>query len=173
MSSASAYLQLIAVLGCAIAAVIDQRTRTIPNQLTLGLLGVGVVARALLQGGSAGLLALASALMCAAVPLFLFVRGALGGGDVKLFAALGALLGLSPALEIELASFALVAAYGVAHMFLAGRLVAFLRASLQASAALVGLRPAADGSAEAALALPMGAAIFVATGAVLVREALP
>ncbi|MEL0027716.1 MAG: prepilin peptidase [Perlucidibaca sp.] len=82
-------------------AVCDWRTRRIPNVLSLGFLllaGVCLLAfRQALAGGSpaAGFAGMAAALL---MTLPGFVLGRLGGGDVKLLAALG--LATNPALVL-------------------------------------------------------------------------
>jgi prepilin peptidase CpaA len=74
------------------AMVMDLRTRRIPNRLTLAGVAAGLALRAL--GGAdplvAGSLAVALAL---AIGLPLFALGAMGAGDVKLLAAVGAFMG--------------------------------------------------------------------------------
>jgi prepilin peptidase CpaA len=60
---------------------------------------------------------------CAAAPALLFARGALGGGDLKLFAALGAILGAGVGLEIELGSFILAALFALGRLAWQGKLV--------------------------------------------------
>jgi prepilin peptidase CpaA len=69
------------------AAWRDLATRTIPNAISVLLIAAGLFFR-----GAEGLLALAhsgaAALILFAVLLFLFSRGYLGGGDVKIMTAL-------------------------------------------------------------------------------------
>jgi Flp pilus assembly protein protease CpaA len=84
-----------AVIACsgAAAAAIDLRTRRIPNRATFTLAGFGVALAAIgasghSVGAALGGLALGLLLM---LPGHLF--GATGAGDVKLFAAMGTLLG--------------------------------------------------------------------------------
>src|SRR5512139_2838796 len=100
--------QLPLALACAAtlsAAWTDAKTGRIPNWLTLPLLPVGL-AFGVLDGGLLGLGSAAlGCMLCFAIPygLLHFSRGtAIGGGDVKLFAALGALLGPRAGLEVEL-----------------------------------------------------------------------
>lgn len=77
----------------AIAAVIDFRQRRIPNWLTFGLMAAGL-GRAAMIGSVAGVQhALLGIVIGGAIPLVLYMISALGGGDVKLLAAIGAWLG--------------------------------------------------------------------------------
>jgi prepilin peptidase CpaA len=84
---------LAVVLGTAPAAIIDLRTRRVPNLLTASLAAAGVFiaySGAGRIGPTASVLGLAVGL---AVMLPPHLLGGTGGGDVKLFAALGTLLG--------------------------------------------------------------------------------
>lgn len=99
---------LVALAVAAIGAVLDWRTGQIPTWLTLPatllapLLHYG---RFRLAGEPADDAMTAvgfgvgGAVLCALVPLMLFRQNAIGGGDVKLFIALGALL--QPRLGVE------------------------------------------------------------------------
>jgi len=84
----------IAFVAVAIASVIDWRSRKIPNLLTFPLAGIALLGNAV-AGGFHGML---SALLGLAVGLVFFLLlmalGAMGPGDVKLMAGLGALLGI-------------------------------------------------------------------------------
>ena len=118
------------------AAVSDLATRRIPNVLTLGGVGLGVVMHAamgLVDGPVAALRAAAVALFgavaCAILPGLGFWRGEMGGGDVKLFAALGALLGPAVGFDAQAFTFVVVlvvlwpwriATSGAARRWLAG-----------------------------------------------------
>jgi prepilin peptidase CpaA len=84
----------------AIAAVIDAHQRRIPNWLTFGLL-LGGFGRALVVGGFGQFeWSLLGMLAGAAVPLALYAISALGGGDVKLLAAIGTWVGPGPAVLV-------------------------------------------------------------------------
>ncbi len=158
-------------LVSAVAAITDLRTRTIPNWLTLPLAPVGIVVHSVGSGFEGAQLAVLGCLFCFAPSYFLFVRGALGGGDVKLFAGFGAVLGAREGLELQFAAFVLVAAYALWVTAWHGRLGALLRASCQASLYLIApgrfARP--EGEAHESVELPMGAAIFFAALAASVR----
>jgi prepilin peptidase CpaA len=75
------------------AAVQDVRTRRIRNWLTLSLAGSGLLASLVPHGGVGPSQALLGLLVGFAVPFVLFALGALGGGDVKLLAGIGAWMG--------------------------------------------------------------------------------
>ncbi len=106
-------LLLLVVLVTLVAAVWDQRTGLIPNALTYPLLGLGALAHLVLSAvlfpnvsfAIILLETLTGALLCALVPFLLWRKSAMGGGDVKLLAGLGATLGPSVGLELELYSF--------------------------------------------------------------------
>ena len=83
----------IVTAGTGLAAVIDLRTRRIPNALTgaLAMAGLSIAAAKLGPIGLGGAL-----LGCALGLAFMLpghIFGATGAGDVKLFAAMGALIG--------------------------------------------------------------------------------
>ncbi len=85
--------------GTGLAAVIDLRTRRIPNALTAALAAIGVV----IAAAKLGPVGLGGALLGCALGLAFMMPGhlfgATGAGDVKLFAAAGALLG--PATTVQ------------------------------------------------------------------------
>lgn len=87
-----ATVALVAVVA-ALAAAFDVREGRLPNWLTLGGLVAGLVLGAF--GGWVGLgWAAGGAAVAFALALPLFLLGGFGGGDVKLLAAVGALVGL-------------------------------------------------------------------------------
>ena len=90
----AAELSTLAVIGLASFAVAtDLRSGRIPNRLTLPALGLGVTLGAI-EGGAPGLaLSLAGAATGAAFLLAPAAYGAIGGGDLKFQAAVGALMG--------------------------------------------------------------------------------
>lgn len=110
------YFFLGAVALAACAAWTDFRTGHIPNQITFPALGLAIVAHAIHGASVQGLggalseggFAFGGALACGLAPLFMHLRGGMGGGDVKLFAAIGALL--HPLAGLEAETYAFVAA---------------------------------------------------------------
>jgi prepilin peptidase CpaA len=111
---------VVAILAAAtgVAAVIDLRTRRIPNALTgsLAVVGLGLAATQLGTVGIGG--AVIGCLLGFAFMLPGNMFGATGAGDVKLFAAAGALLG--PATTVRAFVFTAIAG-GVIALFVAMR----------------------------------------------------
>lgn len=103
MESIARQPQMIAALATALtAAAIDVRTRRIPNLMVVGGAGAGLLLNTWFDG-SAGLLRSTLGLMVGfSVFLPFFALRGLGGGDVKLMAALGACLGALAILKIAL-----------------------------------------------------------------------
>lgn len=116
----------IAVGLAAAAAITDWRDGTIPNWLTLPPLVVAPVAYFIVGGLSAALAALLGALVCGAGPYILFRRDAIGGGDVKLLAAVGAVAGVAIGLEGQLFGFILAALWALAVTAARGGLLRLL-----------------------------------------------
>jgi prepilin peptidase CpaA len=129
-------LLLVGLAVCALAAIIDLWRGTIPNALTYPvLIAAPLLHFGLALGqrqpwfaalGAAGL-SLAGLALCSAVPLFMWWKHAIGGGDVKLFAAIGALLGPSVGFEAELYVFVLAALIAPAKLAYDGSLWRSLR----------------------------------------------
>jgi prepilin peptidase CpaA len=98
------YLLICASVVALAGAFHDARSRRIPNRLTYAAIAAGFAVRAAL-GGWLGLeSAVWGALAAGGVFFLLFVVGGMGGGDVKLMAAVGAWAGLNQAVPILLAA---------------------------------------------------------------------
>jgi prepilin peptidase CpaA len=93
-----------AVLLCGMAAWWDLKYRKIPNVLTLPAVAVALVLHGATHSGQGLLLSLAGMVAAAALLLPGYVLGFTGAGDVKLLAAVGALLGFPAALLAALLS---------------------------------------------------------------------
>ena len=93
------------------AAITDTRWGLIPNSLTLPPLIAAPILYYLVAGPAGLLGSLLGALLCGFCPFLLHRRGALGGGDVKLFAAIGAIAGFSVGLEAQLFGLTVAAVY--------------------------------------------------------------
>jgi len=128
----------IALFVTLLSALTDARTGHIPNAITFGTFVLAFVVNGVMAyralGASGIPVALASsfggAIVSGLVPLFLYRAGAIGGGDVKLFIALGALCHPLVGLEIELSGFAVAALVAPFRLAYAGKLGATLKTSL-------------------------------------------
>jgi prepilin peptidase CpaA len=116
-----------AVVVTAIAAWTDWRGGVIPNWLTFGAIAcapVAWIALGFLSGSpknealTDGCYSILGGFVCALVPLLLYSKNAIGGGDVKLFVAIGALCRPLVGVEAEVYGFfaaALIAPIGLAY----------------------------------------------------------
>ena len=84
----------IAFAAVFVASVIDWRSRRIPNLLTFPLAAIALLSNAVAGGGSGFLSSIAGLVVGLVFFLLLMSLGAMGPGDVKLMAGLGALLGV-------------------------------------------------------------------------------
>lgn len=89
-------IKLLLLVPLAVGVIYyDVRFRRIPNVLVLAALVAGLAINISFRGAP-GALSSISGLAVAFVPMFLLhVFGAMGAGDVKLFAAIGAVVGLA------------------------------------------------------------------------------
>ncbi len=130
----AAHMFVLALAVSATAAWYDWRTGHIPNWLTFGAFGVGLALHggyAMVAAGPKGAAMAAGysvlgAFVCALVPLLLYRLEAIGGGDVKLLAALGAILRPMLGIEAELYGFLAVAVIMPAYLAYEGKLGAVL-----------------------------------------------
>lgn len=125
-----------ALVIAAIAAVTDFRRGEIPNWLTLPPLAAAPVVHGIIGGPWAAAGAVAAIAISGLVPYWLFRRGAAGGGDVKLFAAIGGVAGLSVGIEAQLLTFVAAALVSLGRLAWHGRLLRTL-----ANALFLGLNP--------------------------------
>jgi prepilin peptidase CpaA len=111
-------LFLVLALGVVAAAVIDIRTNRIPNLLTALMSGVGLAMAATGVSGIGPWAALAGLAIGLLLMMPGYLLGATGAGDVKLMAAVGAMLG--PALVITAFLFTAIAG-GILALVVAAR----------------------------------------------------
>lgn len=151
----------------AAAAVYDWRRGEIPNWLTVPPMVLAPCVYGFAFGIEHAIHSLAAAFLSGLVPYVLFRRGAMGGGDVKLFGALGAITGFDLLIGVEIQLAALLVALVTASGALAwkGRLFGTI-----ANALVVGLGPLLPPRwrrtrcVELSTPIRMGGSIFVATG---------
>ena len=129
---------IVAIAVAALAAWTDWRRGEVPNWLTYGalifgpLLNIGrmlyakePMEAALTEGG----FSLAGAAVCAIVPVLLYRQGAIGGGDLKLLAAVGAILQTTLGVESQMYGFFGAALFAPAMLAYQGKLISTLKNS--------------------------------------------
>lgn len=126
----------VMLVMAAVAAVSDLRTGLISNvTVVLGALGGALAQLASLDSltaaslGTTALRIALGALLCAVVPLTLYLLGGLGGGDLKLFVAIGICLGPLDGLSVQLSAFALMTLLLPVYLARTGKLRVTLRTS--------------------------------------------
>lgn len=130
------FIPILSTAVCILAALFDAWTTRIPNPLTYTAILLGLALSALAAALAAlhqdvalrwlaapsfqqSLLGFA---VCAIVGLAGVIFARIGGGDIKLLAALGALLGLSEMGYVLVIALAVALAYALLNLALAGRL---------------------------------------------------
>ncbi len=128
------------------AALEDLARRTVSNWTSVAALAAGLICQTM-AGGWKGLgLAVLGAAAGFAVFLVFYILGGMGGGDVKLMAGFGAVIGVSRVLE---AAFWTALAGGIIALAVLG--AAAIRSKIQAR----------DGKAPGPVAIPYAPAIVV------------
>jgi prepilin peptidase CpaA len=141
------FAPLLVTLGW--AAVGDVRTRRIPNALTLAVAVAGVAASFLAGGVLTPWQSLLGLLVGLAIPLPSFALGAMGGGDVKLLAAVGAWVGPRGAVVVYLAAAVIGMLIVLVQSAMHGRLAALFRNSAVVAINLAHLRQLGADNAKA------------------------
>jgi prepilin peptidase CpaA len=166
MTVAPTIAMALALGVAATAAFCDRRQGEIPNWLTLPPLVLAPFVYGLAFGVEYAMHSLAAAFLSGLVPYLSFRRGAMGGGDVKAFGALGAITGfdLLVGLEIELAAFMAAMLFACGALAWRGTLLRTLGTALrQAFHPLLPAKSRREPSAALSAHVRMGGAIFVAT----------
>jgi prepilin peptidase CpaA len=114
------------LVACAVlvmvAAIYDLKTRRIPNWLTtMGLFG-GIAAHAALGSVPAASASLLGAAVVGAGPLLLWRFGLVGGGDVKIVMAIGAICHASLGMTLVFIALSLMATFGILQLAWHGHL---------------------------------------------------
>jgi prepilin peptidase CpaA len=158
----------------AIAAYFDIRYRRIPNALSLAGALAGLIVHLLLFGWPGLARSAAGLILAFAVYLILYLAHAMGGGDVKLMAALGAIAGPADWLRITAlawlagAIFALLLATGRRRLLTTLWNVAFIAREWFSRRAPYLTREDLDVKSDKALRLPHGVSIAVGVVAAIV-----
>lgn len=123
---------VLSVAVASVAAFTDFRTGHIPNWLTYGAALAGVVLNAVGPEGfvRGTVAAVFGMIVCGVVPYVFYRKDAIGGGDVKLFIALGALLGAYSGIEAQFLAYCAGSLFALARLAWHGRLMAVLANSL-------------------------------------------
>ena len=165
----------LAALAVAVAALpLDLARRRIPNFLTLPALALGLIGHGVAGGPGGVAEAGAGALAGAALLLVPWRLGWAGAGDLKLLAALGALVGARPLLDIGLLAALASGGIAIGIAAAAGRLGAALGAALgllaparRRSGAPPGRSPLHLGTVPFAVPVFAGTCLWLVIGGVL------
>jgi len=113
----------IVVLICtSIAAVTDWHNFTIRNVITLPLIISGIIYHTLSADGTGFVESVAAACLMAAILFFPYALGVMGGGDLKLMAAIGAWFGIRLTFYVLIASSIAQGIYALALLLRPGEL---------------------------------------------------
>ncbi len=169
----TSYLLLIAVVLAVAAAIFDLRQHRIPNWLTYPGIVLGIVTRWVAYRhdsflGWKGLAtALAGCLLAGGVMFLFFMVRAMGAGDVKIMAAIGAFVGPSSAAEVLLATAICGGVLAIGYALYRKRMISTLKnlASVLRFHAWAGVQahPEVNLDNPAALRMPYGLAIALGT----------
>lgn len=152
-------IQVVLIVCVAIAALSDLRTRRIPNWIPLTGAVLGLALQVWYSGLQGALLSLAGAVLGLGIFLPLYMLDGMGAGDVKLFSAVGALVGPQALIIVFVFTGLLGGIAAIALSLSRGR----LRETLARTGSLMlGVREAAGPDS---LRLPYG--VVIAGGAVL------
>ena len=168
MSTSGPFFSWSLVALTLVAAVFDARTKRIPNVLSLGALLCAPLLHAVLAprplAMQAALDSLLAAALCGAGPLLFWRLGAVGGGDVKLVAAIGALGGLGLGLETAFLSFFCVIAFACLRLTWRGILLKSIAQGISTSVSSLREKPLPGHGPEP---VPLRFGPFACAGAVL------
>ena len=130
------YVYGLALLIAGTGALTDYRTGHIPNWLTLPPLAIAPIAYGLAFGWDAFFGVTIGVILCALVPVVMFYLNGMAGGDVKLFAAIAAIVGPDLGLQAELLAFVVGGLYSLGRLTWDGKLFRTL-----GNTAMMGLNP--------------------------------
>lgn len=156
-------LLLAALVLAIIAAIVDVRQHRIPNWLTYSGIVLGFVSRGALFGWKGLLGAVEGFLLAGGIMLVFYLVRAMGAGDVKLMAALGAMVGPRHVIVVLLATAICGGLLGIGYAVYRGRIGSTIKnvGSVLRFHAWAGLQAHPDLNLDnpAALRMPYGLAI--------------
>jgi prepilin peptidase CpaA len=151
----------------AIGALLDWRSRRLPNWLTIPGLALGITLRAVIGGWHGALFALEGAMLAMLLLLVPVLIRVLGAGDWKLVGAVGAFLGPMMVLFVLLGSILVSGLMAIFQMVYAQRVLETLRNMkvLVKGFFAFGLKPNPEMSLDnpARMKIPFGVAVAAAT----------
>jgi prepilin peptidase CpaA len=119
----------VAVAVAVAAAVIDTRSRRIPNRLTYTAMVGGMVLQSAFFGWRGLLSSVAGGLVFGGIFLLFYMVRAMGAGDVKLAAALGCVIGLSETPRVLMATAICGGIFALLRMIFSGKILATIRST--------------------------------------------
>lgn len=132
------------IWGCfillAAAFVTDIRTMKIPNMITITGTLLGAAYHVITNGGTGFLFAVKGAVVGFGIMVVLYVARAVGGGDVKLFAAIGAWVGIPLTLSMLLYSILAAGCIGILILICRKEVVMRLGSVLRSVLGIIMLR---------------------------------
>lgn len=160
-------IPVLAAVVAIIAAVIDVRSRRIPNLLTYSAMLSGLALEAVVYGWRGLLLSLGGGLLFGGVFLLFYLIRTMGAGDVKLAAALGCILGPAGSWQVMFTTAMAGGLLAVLVMVFTGRVLRTLRSTLAVAGFhfVHGLRthPVVNLDNPAAVRMPYGLAFAAGT----------
>jgi prepilin peptidase CpaA len=160
-------LHVFALVITLVCAITDLRTGRIYNRVTYPAIAVGLGWH-IASGSGVQIASSVGGLAAGVVPLGLAaMRGWIGGGDVKLFGAVGAALGVFLLVDVVLMSFVLAAVYGSVVLILREGARAMFQRFAAGVRMMLRLESVDMDDAEPLPTLRMGLFIFLGTGIVL------
>lgn len=162
-------IDLCALSLAAVACLSDLKSARIPNALTFSAAGLAVIFHTFAPDGHGFAAALGGMLVGLLVFLPMFVLGGMGGGDVKLMAALGAWVGWYPVIYIGLYGSIAGGVLGVLFALTRGYLPQAMRniRMLLSYWWIAGVKPLPALTLDSATALRLPYAVPIAVGVVV------
>ena len=152
----------LAIAVVTIGGLTDVHSGRIPNLLTYSAVVVGLIGSLFLPGSN-GILNHLLGMAIGFVPLFLlYLRGGLGGGDVKLMAAIGAIKGYPFVLNTMITAILIGGLVAILIVIWEGKLIALLR-FVGTTIGRVFYRGLEPETLQAKATLPFGAVLCLGT----------